>query len=215
MLGGFLVIIWLVAFSLMSYGLCTFLKLDSALFRTIFVWTFLMFFVAIFEMMLPFNLDYLETKGKQYYADNSCYWTDNTAQLTDMFSSKMYMDLYADYSLCDKRYCENVKTNEGCRFVLTGEIIHGLFCIIMVAIIMYLFFTKANPMYIYLASFLFSGIQFAMIVWYLVSVAVEKYYVKNDQFWWPPLLWNVPWVIVPLYICYYVKEQTGFPLYIK
>jgi len=201
MLGGYLVISWIAVFTMISYSLCSFLKLDNALMRTIFVWSFLMIFIAIFEMMLLFYYDYLEKKGKYYYDKDMCYWTED-ASPKDAFSYKMYMDLYADYSLSDKRYCGNFKENEGARFVLTGEVIHGLFCIVMSAIILYLYFVN-NKTAIYIAAILFSGIQFALIIWYLSSVFLEHIYNKNEKFWWYPLLWNVPWIIVPLYIIYY------------
>ncbi len=201
MLGYNLVILWLVSFSIASYLLCSYLKLDSALLRTIFVWTFFMVFVAIFEAMLLVYYKYLENKGAYYYDENKCYWDEDNS-ISDMFSYKMYMDLYADYSLSDKRYCDNLIQKEGCRFVLQGELIHGLFCFIISAIIMYFYFFDFNKLYIYLSSIVFSSIQFAMITWYLSTVFVEMYFVKNDQFWWYPLLWNVPWIIVPPYIIY-------------
>jgi hypothetical protein len=202
MLGSNLVILWLVFFGIISILLCKYLKLNTSLLCTIFVWTFLMVFIYIFEMMLLFYNEYLEIKGKQYYKDNNCYWLENNS-IFDVFSYKMYMDLYADYSLSDKRYCENIYTNEGNRFVLLGEIIHGLFCIIMTTIILYFYFFKFNELYIYLSAIIFSAVQFALIIWYLASVFMEMKYIKNDQFWPYPLLWNVPWVIVPLYIIYY------------
>jgi hypothetical protein len=60
---------------------------------------------------------------------------------------------------------------------------------------------------------MFSGIQFAMIIWYLATIFMEMAFVKNEQFWWFPLLWNVPWIIVPLYVTYYgVKEIINFKL---
>jgi len=161
-----------------------------------------MIFVAIIEMMLLFYYPYLETKGKYYYDKNECYWCEDNNPL-DALSYKMYMDLYADYSLADKRYCENIQTNEGLRFVLTGEVIHGLFCIIFSPILMYLYFTKMDKIYIYLAAILFSAAQFLSIVWYLTSVFLEMKFVTNDKFWWCPLLWNVPWIVIPLYIMYY------------
>ena len=201
MLGCNLVILWLVSFSIVSYILCSYLKLDTALLRTILVWTLLMVFVAIFEGMLLFQYKYLEKKGNYYYDENKCYWNEENS-LSDIFSCKMYMDLYADYSLSDKRYCDNLVENGGCRFVLQGELIHGLFCVIMSLIIMYFYLFDYNKLYIYLSSIVFSSIQFAMIVWYLSTVFVEMYFVKNDKFWWYPLLWNVPWVIIPPYIIY-------------
>ena len=160
-----------------------------------------MVFVSIFEMLLIYYYDYLEGKGKKYYEEKKCYWLEHT-NVSDMFSYKMYMDLYADYSLADKRYCENIAVNEGNRFVLLGEIIHGFFCIIMTSIILY-YFIHFNELYIYIYAILFSGIQFAMIIWYLATVFFEMKYIKNEGFWSLPLLWNVPWIIVPLYIIYY------------
>jgi len=202
MLGSYLVILWLITFSIVSYFLCSFLKINTALLRTIFIWSFLMVFVYIIELMLLFKYEYLENKGKHYYANKNCYWSEHNS-VYDMFSYKMYMDLYADYSLCDKRYCENISNNEGNRFVLLGEIIHSLFCIVMTTIILYFYFFNFNELYIYLSAIIFSAIQFALIVWYLASVFLEMKFVNNEQFWFPPLLWNLPWVIIPLYIIYY------------
>ena len=206
MLGCNLVILWLSLFSIASYMLCSYLKLDSVLMRTIFTWTFFMMFVSLFEAMLLVYYKYLETKGNYYYDENKCYWNEENS-VCDIFSYKMYMDLYADYSLSDKRYCDNLIRNEGCRFVLQGEIIHGLFCFIMSIIIMYFYFFDFNKLYIYLSSIVFSSIQFALITWYLVTVFVEMYFVKNEKLWWCPLLWNVPWVIVPQYIIYFAIKE--------
>jgi len=151
--------------------------------------------------MLIFYYQYLESKGKSYYDNNTCYWSENVS-IFDMFSYKMYMDLYADYSYCDKRYANNLTTCPGNRFVLTGEIIHGLFSAIMSIIILYFFFAKYDDIYIYLSSIIFSSIQFAMIIWYLTTIFIEKKFVVNDKEWMPPILWNVPWIIIPLYIIF-------------
>lgn len=201
MIGTYIVILWLTLFTIVSYSLCKYLNI-SGLLCVIFVWTFLMGFVAIFEMLLIYYYEYLETRGKKYYAENKCYWSEDN-NLLDIFSYKLYMDLYADYSLCDKRYCENMRTSEGNRFVFLGEVIHGIFCIIMTTIILYFYFIDFNEVYIYLSSIIFSAIQFALIVWYLASIFYEMKFVKNELVWYPPLLWNVPWVIIPLYIIYY------------
>ena len=200
MKGGLLVILWLIIFSILSYVFCKMLKLETPLLRTIFVWSFCMVFVAIFEMLLLFYYEYLENKGKHYYKHNTCYWLEDNS-IFDMFSYKMYMDLYADYSLSDKRYCEKI-TNEGNRFVLQGELVHGAFCILLTPFIFY-HFINFNELYIYLYAIIFVSIQFALIVWYLSSVFVEMRFVENKQFWAPPLLWNVPWIIIPLYVIYY------------
>ena len=60
MKGGLLVILWLIIFSILSYVFCKMLKLETPLLRTIFVWSFCMVFVAIFEMLLLFYYEYLE-----------------------------------------------------------------------------------------------------------------------------------------------------------
>ena len=205
MLGYNLVSLWLLVFSAISYVACQYLQLKSALLCTILVWTLFMVCVSIFEMMLLFYYEYLEEKGKQYYKEKKCYWFEDNS-IWDIFSYKMYMDLYADYSLSDKRYCDNLNKNEGARFVLTGEVIHGLFCILFAPIILY-FFVNYNELNIYLSSIIFVAIQFALIVWYLVSVFLEMKFVKNENFWWPPLLWNVPWVIIPPYVVYYCINE--------
>jgi len=202
MLGYNLVILWLIIFSILSYILTLFLNIKTKLLCVIFVWTFLMVFVYIFEILLLFHYSYLEKKGKYYYEESKCYWLEDN-KINDIFSYKMYMDLYADYSLSDKRYCENFVLDEGNRFVLLGEVIHGFFCVIMTSIILYLFFFNYNEIYIYISSIIFSSIQFAIIIWYLASVFLEMKYKKNEQFWPYPLLWNVPWIILPLYIIYH------------
>ena len=198
---GVLVIVWLTLFFLSCFFLCKYLNINDVLNRTIFCWSFCMVFVGIFEMMLLFNMTYLENKGKSYYHDNKCYWLDDIS-MTDMFSSKMYMDLYADYSLSDKRYCHNVNNIPCSRFVLSGEVVHGIFCLMLAPIILYLFCIKSPEINIFLTSIIFSSVQFAIIIWYLSTVFIEMNFVKNDKFWWPPLLWNVPWVIIPIYIIY-------------
>lgn len=41
------------------------------------------------------------------------------------------------------------------------------------------------------------------------------YFVKNEQFWFPPLLWNAHWVIVPIYVMYYVVQHFNKELNLK
>ena len=200
MLGGYLVILCLSIFAILSCIGCSMLKLKTALLRTIFAWSLCMVFVSIFELLLLFYYDYLQKKGKEYYKNKTNYWLEDN-DILDMFSYKMYMDLYADYSLSDKRYCENF-TNQGSRFVILGELVHGFFCMLFTSIIFY-YFIYFDELYIYLYSIIFVAIQFALITWYLGSVAVEMFFVPNKQFWYPPLFWNVPWVIIPLYIIYF------------
>ena len=200
MLGGYLVILWLSIFSILSYFFCSILKIKTVLLRTIFVWTFCMMFIGIFELLILFYYEYLQNKGKYYYTNNNSYWLEDN-EVLDMFSYKMYMDLYADYSLADKRYCKKI-TNQGSRFVILGELTHGFFCFLFAPIILY-YFINFNELNIYLYSIIFVAIQFALIIWYLASVFVEFYFAKNNTIWHPPLLWNVPWVIVPVYVIYY------------
>ena len=157
-----------------------------------------MCFIALFEMMLLFKHSYVSEKGEKYYDTNTCYWSEQNSIL-DAFSTKMYMDLYADYSFCDKRYSNPLFTDNGCRFVMLGEIVHGAFCLLLCPVILY-FFSKGNDRSVYLFALVLCAIQFALIVWYLATVFLEMVFVKNKKFWFPPLLWNVPWVIVPLYI---------------
>ena len=201
MIGYQLVVGWLITFFAISYLLCKYLNLNSPLLITIFIWSFLMLFIFIFEMLILVYYKYLEQKGKHYYETNTCYWNDSSVKLLDCFTGIMYMDLYADYSLSDKRYCEST-VNEGFRFVATGEVIHGIFCFIMSSIILYFYFFNFNEVYIYLSAIIYSAIQFALITWYLSSTFLEMFFCKNDKFWFPPLLWNVPWIIIPLYIIY-------------
>jgi hypothetical protein len=204
MKGGLLVILWLFLFTILSCIFCKLLNLKTALLKTIFIWSFLMIFVSIFEFLLLFYNEYMQDKGKEYYKNKTCYWLEDK-NISEMFTYKMYMELYSDYSLCDKRYCKRIK-NQGSRFVLLGELTHGLFCILFTPIIFY-YFINFNELYIYVYSIIFVAIQFALIFWYLASVFVEMYFVKNEKFWFPPLNWNVPWVVVPLYVIYYsIKE---------
>jgi hypothetical protein len=202
MLGFILVCLWLFIFGLISYFLIKYLKINNFLLIIIFVWSFFMIFISIFQFMILFSFKYLENKSKYYYINNKCYWNEKNS-IYDMFSNKMYMDLYADYSLSDKRYSENIANSEGGRFVYIGEVVHGSFCIVMSCIIMYLFFFNFNKKSIYLFSIINSSIQIALITWYLVSVFIELQYNKNNKFWWPPLLWNILWIIFPLYIMYF------------
>ena len=207
--GGWLVILWLFLFSLISFYFCHSLKIKTVEMCTIFVWTLLMVFVSIFEFLLIFHHSYLSDKGEYYYKEKKCFWTEDGHSIKDIFSYTMYMDLYADYSYCDKRYCKRVKNDEGCRFVLSGEIIHGLFSGIMSFIILYLFFSsgsfdsKIREKSIYLSAIVFSSIQFAIIVWYCTTIWFETFFVKNDQVWWFPFFWNVPWFILPGFIIYF------------
>jgi len=204
MKGGFIVLLWLFCFSTVSYLSCYCLKLSSTLLRTIFTWNLLMCFVALFEAMLIFKHNYVSEKGEHYYNTNTCYWSEHNS-IMDAFSTKMYMDLYADYSFCDKRYSNPLYTDNGCRFVVLGEIIHGAFCFFLCPFILY-FFSKGDNRSVYLSALVLSAIQFALIVWYLATVFLEMAFVKNDKFWFPPILWNVPWVFVPLYIMYGVAK---------
>ena len=167
MLGCVLVILWLTIFSIVSYLCCSFLGLKTALLRTIFVWTFCMVFVGIFELLLLFYHEYLHKKGQYYYKKNICYWNEDN-KISDMFSYKMYMDLYADYSLSDKRYCKKI-TNKGNRFVLLGELTHGFFCFLFAPIIFY-YFIHFDELYIYLYSIMFVAIQFGLIIWYIFRI---------------------------------------------
>ena len=202
MLGIYALLLWFFVFFRICYLLIRYFKINSILLRTIFIWTFFNFFVSIWEFMLLFYYKYVEKKGNYYYENNKCYWTSDVS-ISDAFSYKMYMDIYADYSYCDKRYIKNLIKNEGNRFVLSAEIIHGIFAAIFSIIILTLFFTNSHKIYIYLSSIIFSSIQFGLIIWYLTTLFMERIFVKNEKEWLPPILWNVPWVLIPIYIIYY------------
>jgi hypothetical protein len=206
MRGGFLVLLWLALFAAASTFLCRLWNIQSALMRTIFVWSFLMLFVALFEGLLLFYHDYVAEQGTYYYNENKCYWTEEVSW-TDMFSHKMYMDLYADYSYCDKRYSNVLKDCQGCRTVMTGEIIHGVFSLVLASWIVYLFSVGAHELHVILTSLVFSGAQLGIIVWYLSTIAIETQFVRNDKVWWPPCLWNVPWVVVPTSIVWQTSQH--------
>jgi hypothetical protein len=154
----------------------------------------------------------MQEKSEENYKNKTCYWTETVSYL-DMFSYKMYMDLYADYSLADKRYGKKID-NEGCRVVISGEETHAFFCILFVPIIMY-YFIYFNETNVYLYSLMFVATQFAIIIWYLATVFIEMYFVTNEQFWFPPLLWNVPWVIIPIYVMYYIVQHFNKELNLK
>ena len=204
MLGGLLVVLWFFIFAVINYFLCKLLKIKTTLLRNIFSWTFLMVFIIMVELILLVYYKYVHEKSEEYYRTNTCYWTENV-NVVDMFSYKLYMDLYADYSLADKRYGKIIE-NVGCRFVISGEEAHAFFCMLFVPIILY-YFVFFDEIKIYLFSLMLSVSQFSIIVWYLSTVCIELYFVENKQFWFPPLLWNVPWVILPIYIVYSVFCQ--------
>ena len=199
MLGGLLVLLWFLIFAVMNYFLYKVLNITTILLQVIFSWTFFMVFIILFELLLLVYYKYVHEKSEEYYKMNTCYWTENV-NIVDMFSYKMYMDLYADYSLADKRYGKVIE-NEGCRFVISGEEAHAFFCILFVPFILY-YFVFFDKIKIYIFSLMLSVSQLSIITWYLSTVFIELYFVENKQFWFPPLLWNVPWVIIPMYIIY-------------
>jgi hypothetical protein len=195
MKGGVLIAIWFALFAVVSHALSAHW---TGPLRVIFVWTLLMLCVGVIEMMLFFRHGYLSGKGQSYYAQGKCYWTEDV-DWRDMVSTKMYMDIYADYSLCDRRYCEWFDKDTGCRFVLLGEVVHGIFCLALAPFIL----LSRDERRTYKLALAFAAVQFALIVWYVASIFLEKHFVRNEKFWWPPLLWNLPWFVLPPYMAYH------------
>ena len=127
-------------------------------------------------------------------------------ELYDMFSDKMYMDLYADYSLADYKYRQNMN-DSGFHFAYFGEIWHGIFAgFFSILVIYFKFFNLDNKKY-HLAYFTLGITQLVMITWY-ISPAILELFLENNQnhwtkTWWPPYLWNLPWFILPSILIYH------------
>ena len=101
MIGYQLVIIWFVAFISLLWPIFGHFDLFD---RLVGYWATLMILVAIWEFCLPFNFDLLREKGT-YYCENKCsFFSEKDKSIWDLFTPKMYMDLYADYSLADCKY---------------------------------------------------------------------------------------------------------------
>jgi len=202
MLGFHMVLIWLTMFIIVFFPIFKHLNI---LYRTIGYWCVLMIFIAIFEFMFPCNIDIICEKGMHYYDNKCCYWSETGKKLSDMFSSKMYMELYSDYSLSDCKYRKGLG-DEGFHFIMFGELWHGVFSgIFAIASLYYLFKDKTCRKF-FLSIFTLGLIQLVMIIWYVSPTFLELFIDKcgnhYSNWWWPPFLWNLPWFIIPPLLIY-------------
>jgi hypothetical protein len=202
MLGYQMVLLWLILFFIMFYPL---VKQFDAFHRTVAYWSYIMIFIMIFEFMLPFNYKYMCEKG-QYYADNNkCYWSEDKKSLKDMICSKMYMELYSDYSLADFKYRQNLG-DSGFHFVMFGELWHGAFSGLFSILTLYFLYTAKESKKFILSYFTLGIIQLTMIIWY-VSPTILELFIEGSgnhisKWWWPPFMWNLPWFIIPPIMIY-------------
>jgi hypothetical protein len=213
MLGYQLVIFWFSLFFSIFLPLSYYLELNRPL-TIIMLWVVWSFFVSLFEFILPFNMKYVCEKGKEYYNNNTCLWSEKGYSLTSIFDKTLYMNAYADYSLADSKYRKGyTKSNEtsshSFRCVMLGEMIHGVFSFIFSVLVLYNIFIGGSNAHKNLHILLLGATQFALICWYQSTVFwdmldkdSENYYL-NEKWWWPPLLWNLPWFIFPPYLIYY------------
>ena len=201
MYGYQMVLLWITICIIIFFPIFKHLNI---LYRTIGYWCVIMLFIAVFEFMLPFNFDMMCGKGKYYYKNKLCYWSEPGKKISDMFSSKMYMELYSDYSLADCKYKKKLG-HDGFHFVMFGELWHGFFSgIFSITSLYYLFKDKTSQ--ILLSIFTLGIIQLVMITWYVSPVILELFIEKSgnhySKWWWPPFLWNLPWFIVPPLMIY-------------
>lgn len=202
MLGYQLIIVWFILFFSIFYPFVY--KLNS-INKTIAYWCYCMIFITIFEFMLIFHYKYMCKKGEEYYNENKCFGYEER-NIKDMFSYKMYMDLYGDYSLSDSKYRKNIG-KDGFHFVLFGEIWHGIFSGILAITSLYYLYTKEDSKELFLSIFTMGIIQLTMIIWYVSPVFLELFIEESDNYiskwWWAPFLWNVPWFIFPPIMIYH------------
>ena len=196
-----MVLLWLILFFVIIYPL---IANFSVIDKTIMYWCFLTIFVFLFEMMFMYNYNYVCDKGGEYFKNKKCYWTEKV-NLSDMFSDKMYLDLYADYSLADYKYRQNMN-DSGFHFVYFGEIWHGIFAGLLSILVIYYKFFNNNLKKYHLSYFTLGITQLVMIIWYM-SPAILELFLQDHQnnlsnTFWPPHLWNVPWFILPSILIY-------------
>lgn len=196
MKGYQLVLTWIIFYILICFP---FFRHFSLFNRLVAYWCTVMLCVSIFEAMLIFKWKYMCKKGKKYYKKNKCYWNEDV-KLKDACSSKMYMDLYADYSLADCKYRRGFG-KEGFHFVFFGEIYHGIFSGILSGLTLWKLFTDPDSSAYKLLYFTLGIVQLTMITWYVSPCILELFYENCgnhiSKWWWPPFLWNLPWFIVP------------------
>jgi len=211
MFGYQLVVLWLVIFIAISFP---FVKHLDVMHRLIIFWSIITLFVFLFEIMLMFKSNYVCEKGKQYYDNGTCYWSEKDIRFSDMFSSKMYMDLYADYSLGDAKYRQNFG-DSGFHFVMFGEIWHGIFAGLMSMLVLYYNYTSPETNFFYLSVLCLGLIQLIMIIWYIspcvLELFIETSINHSSKCWKPPLLWNLPWFIIPPILIYFGANNILYP----
>ena len=196
MKGYSLVIIWILSYIIICFP---FVRHFSVFNRLVAYWCIVMLLISLFEAMLIFEWKYMCKKGKYYYKNNTCFWNVE-AYFKDIFSTKLYMDLYADYSLADCKYRRGFG-REGFHFVFFGEIYHGLLAGILSGLTLWKLYTNPNSAAYRLLYFTLGILQLTMITWYVSPCILELFHEKCgnhiSKWWWPPFLWNVPWFIVP------------------
>jgi len=219
MKGYQLVILWFTIFFTIFIPIAKLFGLNNSL-TIIALWAFWSFAISIFEFILPFNMKYICDKGRYYYNNDKCMWSQSNYNISDIFNKNLYMDAYADYSLADSKYRHGYNDknphetgSHSFRCVMLGEIIHGVFSFIFSTLVIYYIFIGNNDKHKYLNILLLGAAQFSLICWYQSTVfwdmfdtKSENYYL-NDKWWWPPLLWNLPWFIFPPYLVYYSYNQ--------
>jgi hypothetical protein len=212
MIGYQLVILWIVLFVAVIFP---FVKHLDVTHRLIIFWSIMTIFVFLFEIILMFKSDYVCDKGQQYMDANTCYWSENDINLSDMFSTKMYMDLYADYSLGDAKYRQNYG-DSGFHFVMFGEILHGIFAGLLSILTLYYYYTAPDTNFFYLSVLCLGLTQLVMIIWY-ISPCILEFFVEtsinhSSKCWTPPLLLNLPWFIIPPILIRFGATNILYPV---
>lgn len=221
MKGYQIVITWFILFFSIFGTVTYYFKLNLPL-TVIALWAIWSFFISIFEFILPFNMKYVCDKGRDYYNNNKCMWSQSDYNISDIFNKHLYMDAYADYSLADSKYRHGYNDknpdetgSHSFRCVMLGEIIHGIFSFIFSVLVIYNIFIGGSDNHKYLNILLLGAAQFSLICWYQSTVFWDMFdknsenYYLNKKWWWPPLLWNLPWFIFPPYLVYYSYNQLS------
>jgi len=171
-------------------------------------WCFFMIFICIFEFLVPFNFDTICEKGNYYYENDKNYWIEDDKKFSDLLTSKMYMNVYSDYSLSDCKYRKGLN-DSGFRIVMLGEIIHGILTFIFTCIVLYGMYFGMNKNKLNLHILILGIIQLTLIIWYQSTVIWDMCIESSDnccnnpKWYWQQQGWNVPWFIFPPYLIYY------------
>lgn len=211
MFGYQLVILWIVLFVAIIFP---FVKHLDVMHRLIIFWSIMTLFVFSFEIILMFKSDYVCEKGQKYFDTNTCYWSENDISLSEMFSTKMYMDLYADYSMGDAKYRQNFG-DSGFHFVMFGEIWHGIFSGLLSILTLYYYHTAPATNFFYLPVLCLGLTQLVMIIWYIspciLELFIETSINHSSKCWTPPLWLNLPWFIIPPILIHFGASNILYP----